>query len=60
VAALERQGESALVMAEFGRSILSGTQLRLTDLLDLGQTAIRPVKKSARKKEQLAGQLSLF
>ena len=60
VAALERQGESALVMAEFGRSILSGTQLRLTDLLDLGQTATRPVKKSARKKEQLAGQLSLF
>jgi hypothetical protein len=60
VEALARQGESALVMAEFGRSVLSGTQMRLTDLLDLGQTNARPLKKSASKKKQLARQLRLF
>jgi len=60
VEALERQAESTLAMAEFGRNLLSGTQMRLTDLLDLGQVSNRPVKKSARKKEQPSAQLRLF
>ena len=60
VEALERQAESALVMAEFGRSILSGTQMRLDELLDMGLAANPPVKKSARKKEQPSQQLRLF
>jgi hypothetical protein len=60
VEALARQGESALVMAEFGRSVLNGTQMRLTDLLDLGQRDASPLKKPAGKKKQLEGQLRLF
>jgi hypothetical protein len=60
VEALEREAESALVMAEFSRSILSGTQMRLTDLLDMGLNVNTPVKRSARKKVKPSQQLTLF
>lgn len=60
VEALEREGESARVMAEFSRSILSGTQMRLTDLLDMGLNVNTPIKRSARKKMEESQQLRLF
>jgi hypothetical protein len=60
VEALEREAESARVMAEFSRSILSGVQMRLTDLLDMGLNANIQTKKSVRKKVEPSGQLRLF
>jgi len=60
IAALEREAESARVMAEFGRSILGGTQMRLTDLLDMGMNVNPPAKKPMRKKVEPSKQLRLF
>lgn len=60
IEALEREAESARVMAEFSRSILSGTQMRLTDLLDMGLSVNTPTKKPARKKTEPSQQLRLF
>jgi hypothetical protein len=60
VEALERKAESARAMAEFGRSVLSGTQMRLTDLLDMGLNVNTPAKRSARKKPEPSQQLTLF
>jgi hypothetical protein len=47
-------------MAEFSRSILSGTQMRLTYLLDMGLNVNTPAKRSARKKPEPSQQLTLF
>ncbi len=60
VEALERKAESARAMAEFSRSILSGTQMRLTDLLDMGLNVKPPIKRAARKKPEPSQQLTLF
>jgi len=60
VEALEREAESARAMAEFSRSILSGTQMCLTDLLDMGLNVTTSIKKSARKKPEPSQQLRLF
>lgn len=60
VEALEREAESARAMAEFSRSILSGVQMRLTDLLDMGISANMPTKKPTRKKIEPSQQLRLF
>ena len=60
VEALEREAESARAMAEFSRSILSGVQMRLTDLLDMGINTNTPMKKTARKKIEPSQQLRLF
>jgi hypothetical protein len=60
VEALEREAESARAMAEFSRSILSGVQMRLTDLLDMGINTNIPVKKASRKKIEPSQQLRLF
>lgn len=60
VEALEREAESALAMADFGRSILSGTQMRLTDLLDMGLNVNTSTKKTTRRKPDLSQQLRLF
>jgi N12 class adenine-specific DNA methylase len=60
IEALEREAESAQVIAEFGRSILSGTQMRLTDLLDMGMNLSSPAKKPTRKKSEPSQQLRLF
>ena len=60
VEALEREAESARAMAEFSRSILSGTQMRLTDLLDMGQNTNTAAKKPARKRVEPSQQLRLF
>ena len=60
VEALERKAESARAMAEFSRSVLSGTQMRLTNLLDMGLNVRPPIKRSARKKPEPSQQLTLF
>ena len=58
--ALEREAESALVMAEFSRSILSGVQMRLTDLLDMGLNTSMPAKRTTRRNVEPSEQLRLF
>ena len=60
IEALERGAENARAMAEFSRSILSGTQMRLTDLLDMGMNINTSAKKPARKKTEPSQQLRLF
>jgi hypothetical protein len=60
VEALEREAESARAMADFSRNILKGTQMRLTDLLDMGLNVTPPAKKSTRKKSEPSQQLRLF
>ena len=60
VEALEREAESARAMADFSRNILKGTQMRLTDLLDMGLNVTPPTKKAARKKAEPSQQLKLF
>ena len=60
VVALEREAESAKAMAEFSRSVLSGVQMRLTDLLDMGINTNMPAKKPMRKKIEPSQQLRLF
>ena len=60
VEALEHGAESARAMAEFSRNILKGTQMRLTDLLDMGLNVNPPAKKSTRKKVEPSQQLRLF
>ena len=60
VQALEREAESARAMADFSRNILKGTQMRLTDLLDMGLNVTSPAKKSTRKKSEPSQQLRLF
>ena len=60
VEALEREADSALVLAEFSRSILSGVQMRLTDLLDMGLNTSMPAKRTTRRKVEPSEQLKLF
>jgi hypothetical protein len=60
VEALERDAESARAMAEFSRNVLKGTQMRLTDLLDMGLNINPPAKKLTRKKAESSQQLRLF
>jgi ribosome-associated translation inhibitor RaiA len=60
VEALEREAENAMAMAEFSRSILSGVQMRLTDLLDMGINTNMPARKPTRKKIEPSQQLRLF
>jgi hypothetical protein len=60
VQAPEHEAESARAMADFSRNILKGTQMRLTDLLDMGLNVTPPAKKSTRKKSEPSQQLKLF